>query len=118
MSREVDRVHTSLHAYLVGECESAGIDHDVDAAISKLLKELRSYHPQLASAPGSNTAHTQQILQAFGQALDALSPLRNHASMAHPNDGLLDPAEAHLVINAGRTVITYLDTLLSGSGVE
>ena len=114
----VDRVHTTLHAYLIGECESAGIDHDDDASISKLLKELRSHHPELAAAPGSRTARTQQILQSFGQALDALGPLRNHASMAHPNDGLLDAAEAQLVINAGRTILTYLDLRLSGAGAD
>lgn len=111
----VDRVHTTLHAYLVGECESAGIDNNDDASISKLLKELRSHHPRLVAAPESHRARAQQILQSFGQALDALSPIRNRASMAHPNDGLLDAAEAQLVINAGRTILTYLDALFSGS---
>ena len=38
--------------------------------------------------------------------------------MAHPNDGLLDAAEAQLVINAGRTILTYLDTRLSGAGAD
>ena len=109
----VDRVHTTLHAYLIGECRSAGIDHDDDASISKLLKELRSHHPGLAAAPATQTARTQQILQSLGQALDALNPLRNHSSMAHPNDGLLDTSEAELVINAGRTILTYLDARLS-----
>ncbi|WP_419927661.1 abortive infection family protein [Candidatus Poriferisocius sp.] len=109
----VDRVHTTLHAYLIGECETAGINHDDGAPISKLLKEMRAHHPKLAAAPASNTARTQQILQSFGQALDALNPLRNQASMAHPNEGLLDSTEAQLVINAGRTILTYLDARLS-----
>ena len=109
----VDRVHTTLHAYLMGECETAGIKHDGDAPVSKLLKELRAHHPKLVAAPASSTARAQQILQSFGQALDVLSPLRNMASMAHPNEGLLDSAEAQLVINAGRTILTYLDARLN-----
>lgn len=108
----VDRVHTTLHSYLVGKCNEVSIAVDHDANLAKVFKELRSAHPQLAT-PSNGHAHTaQRIWQAFGQVFDALSPIRNNASMAHPNDSLLEPAEAQLVINAGRTVLAYLDMRL------
>jgi hypothetical protein len=39
--------------------------------------------------------------------------VRNQASVAHPNEELLGDAEAHLVINVGRTLLNYLDAKLS-----
>lgn len=35
--------------------------------------------------------------------------MRNNASIAHPNDDLLGRNEALLVINVGRSLLTYLD---------
>lgn len=45
--------------------------------------------------------------------LDALNPVRNRASVAHPNATLLAQAEAMLVVNATRTILHYLDAKLS-----
>ena len=47
--------------------------------------------------------------------LDAINTLRNRASAAHANDELLKEAEAHLVVNAGRSILAYLDTRLSAA---
>ena len=109
----VDRVHTALHAYLIGECKSAQINYDKDASISKLLKELRTHHPRLAAASDSNRTLAYQIIQSLGQSLNAINHIRNNASMAHPNDSLLEEPEAQLVINAGRTILAYLDSRLN-----
>lgn len=55
---------------------------------------------------------------------DALGPVRNRASIAHPNIELLAEPEAMLVINVGRTLLNYLDAkraneiLKAGSGLE
>ena len=108
----VDRVHTSLHAYLVGECTAIGVAVKEDFTMAKLLKLLRSNHPELHAASPA-TAKAQNVLQSFGQALDALNPIRNTASLAHPTESLLEEAEAQLVINAGRTILAYLDSRLS-----
>jgi hypothetical protein len=35
------------------------------------------------------------------------------ASVAHPNDELLPEAEAMLVVNCARTILSYLDTKVS-----
>jgi hypothetical protein len=49
----------------------------------------------------------------MGAILDALNPVRNRASVAHPNPTLLDQHEAMLVVNAARTILHYLDAKLS-----
>jgi hypothetical protein len=45
--------------------------------------------------------------------MDCLNPARNHGSLAHANDALLDKDEAMLVINAARTLFQYLDSKFS-----
>jgi hypothetical protein len=51
-------------------------------------------------------------LRGFGTIVDALNPLRNKASVAHPNANLLAEPEAMLVVNSVRTVLHYLDAKL------
>ena len=41
--------------------------------------------------------------------LDSLSPIRNRASIAHPNQELLAEPEAMLVVNTVRTLLNYLN---------
>jgi hypothetical protein len=52
-------------------------------------------------------------LRALTSILDALNPARNRGSLAHPNEALLDEAEAVLFINAARTTLQYLDSKLN-----
>ena len=49
----------------------------------------------------------------MGAILDALNPVRNRASVAHPNPSLLEQHEAMLVVNSTRTILHYLDSKLS-----
>jgi Abortive infection C-terminus len=44
-----------------------------------------------------------------------MSPVRNMASVAHPNERLLDEPEAMLVVNACRTVLQYLDAKIGSA---
>jgi hypothetical protein len=53
-----------------------------------------------------------RVLNSMGNVLDALNPIRNRASVAHPNTELLDEPEALLAINAGRTIFAYVDAKL------
>ncbi len=45
--------------------------------------------------------------------MDAMNPIRNESSVAHPNKYLLDPPEAALVIDTARTILHYLDIKMS-----
>jgi hypothetical protein len=49
------------------------------------------------------------MLGSMASILDALNPGRNNASMAHPISSLVGEAEAVLVINTVRTLLTYFD---------
>ncbi len=109
----VDRTHTTVHGYLKALCDSSSIPYPDDAGVTKLLKLLRENHPALQDI-GVRSDDIVKILRSFGAVLDALGPIRNRASMAHPNETLVDEAEAMLCINAARTVIQYLDAKTSG----
>jgi hypothetical protein len=62
---------------------------------------------------GPREQNVTQVLRAMASILDAMNPVRNMASVAHPNPTLLAEAEAMLVINACRTVLQYLDAKLA-----
>lgn len=107
----VDRIHTALHGYLLAVCDKAGILYGNDPSITELFKLLRQHHPSLQNL-GPRSADIVKILRAFSSILDALNPLRNQASVAHPNLNLLEEKEAMLVINAAKTVLHYLNAKL------
>jgi hypothetical protein len=73
-----------------------------------LLKKLRQAHPGLEDL-GPRASDIETVLKASGSILDALNPVRNSASVAHPNQELLGREEAELVINVGRSLLAYVD---------
>jgi hypothetical protein len=110
----VDRIHTALHGHVLALCEAAGIEADRETTMNRALKLLRQSHPALA-ASGPRADDITRVLGALATVLDSLNPLRNNASVAHPNEELLDEPEAHLAINAARTVLAFLDTKLGAT---
>lgn len=107
----VDRVHTMLHGYMKAVCDAQGYAHVGDPTILALFKLIREQHPTF-NVPGPRSQDITTILKAMGSILDALNPIRNNASMAHPKE-LLAPPGAMLVVNAARTILHYIDTKLS-----
>ena len=104
----VDRVHTALHGYLIALCDVSGIERPADASLAVLLKRLRREHPRLQDL-GPRAADIERVLNSCATILDALNPVRNRASIAHPNETLLPTPEAVLVINTARTLLSYLN---------
>jgi hypothetical protein len=107
----VDRLHTALHGYLRDLCQGAGIEAADDATLTHLFKILRAQHPKLQHL-GSHDNHIVRVLNSMSSVVDALNTLRNHASVAHPNENLLDDAEAMLMVNITRTLFHYLNSKL------
>jgi hypothetical protein len=107
----VDRVHTALHGYLLQACADQNLQAPEDASVTQLFKLLRAKLPYLADL-GPRSDDISKVLNSMASVLDALNPIRNLASVAHPNRVLLDDAEALLVINVVRTVLHYLDAKL------
>jgi hypothetical protein len=108
----VDRIHTALHGYLVAVCNKAGIQYTAEASLTALFKLIRQQHPQLQNL-GYRAAEIEKILNSSSAILDALNPVRNKATVAHPNSQLLDKDEAMLVINISRSLLHYLDSKFS-----
>ena len=108
----VDRIHTALHGYLQAVCERENISYQKDDSMAKLFKLLRQNHPALRNV-GSRSQDIERVFQSFANILDALNPIRNNASVAHPGNDLLEKDEAMLVINAARTLLHYLDCKFS-----
>ena len=113
----VDRIHTALHGFLLRVCRDAGISLPADPALPAIFKNLRDQHPAFR-ATGPRAQDILHIMRAAGSILDVMNPLRNQASMAHPNEDLLGPEEAWLVINVSRSILHYLDTKLPMSRTE
>lgn len=107
-SSGLDRVHTALHGFLIAACVRAGIECEPNATLAALLKSIRNQHPAFQVSTVRKQDVTA-ILRTMGAVADALGPLRNNASAAHPNSELLDEPEAMLAINAARTVLHYVD---------
>lgn len=108
----VDRVHTALHGYLKAICDERRIGYGSGPSINDLFKLLRDNHPKLRPE-GPRAEDIQQVLRALGAIMTALNPVRNKASVAHPNSELLREPEAMLVINAARTILHYLDSKMA-----
>lgn len=109
----VDRIHTALHGYLLAVCDAAGIGYPPDASLTNLFKLLREQHSTFQNL-GPRAQDILQVLRSCGAIIDALNPVRNRATLAHPNEELLEKEEAMLVINVARTLLHYLDAKLSG----
>jgi len=107
----VDRVHTALHGHLLALCDANGIATPSDAGLTTVFKALRAGHPALQEQ-GPRHQDIRKVLNSSAAILDALDPVRNRASVAHPNEELLAEPEAMLVVNVGRTLLNYLDAKL------
>lgn len=104
----VDRIHTTLHGYLKEVCKQANIQLSDDETLTQIFKKLKSNHPALKNATTRQT-EIDQIINSFSHILDKLNPIRNKASLSHPNEELLEEDEAMFVVNAAQTVLNYLN---------
>jgi hypothetical protein len=107
----LDRVHTALHGYLEAICARAGIAVKEDANITTLFGRIRDEHPALKITDPQAQRMTVLILRGMANIIEALNPVRNEKTLAHPNE-LLDEPEAMLAINAIRTLLHYFDKRL------
>lgn len=107
----VDRAHTAFHGYLKAVCTKSEIPVSGDLGITGLFKVICGSHPSF-QAKGPQAEDVGKVARGIASVLDALNPLRNRATLAHPNDALLDEPEAMLIINSIRTLLHYLNSKL------
>ncbi|WP_187427585.1 abortive infection family protein [Comamonas sp. Z1] len=110
----IDRLHTAMHGYLKTMCQESGIELPDGATLTVAYKALRAQHPALQSL-GNHDGDIGKILAPFAAVLDAINTLRNHGSIAHPNESIVGTPEAALVVNAVRTMFHYLNQKLRPS---
>jgi hypothetical protein len=108
----VARVHTALHGYLISVCDDFEISYPERPTMPQLLRRLRQEHPAFYDL-GPRANDIERVLNSSATILDALNPLRNQASVAHPNPRLLDTDEAWLVINVARSLLAYFGAKLA-----
>jgi hypothetical protein len=113
----VDRLHTALHGFLKAKCAAYNVEHGPRSSATELLSKLRDSGAMSVGATGSSE-DVKKVLRSLGAIVDALSSTRNRRSMAHPNDELVTAAEAALLINAARTVMQYLRSVLADPDSE
>jgi hypothetical protein len=106
-----DRIHTALHGYLKAVCDEAGFEYPDDADIAALFALIRERHPKFqTNSPGME--RTTNILRGMARVVDALNPVRNRHSMAHPTEELLHEPEAMLGVNAVKSLLHYVNMKL------
>lgn len=106
-SSAVDRIHTALHGYLREVCTKAKLTVAPSGTLTDAFKAIRTQHPAFA-ATGTHAEAIKKVANSMASALDGLNTLRNQASNAHPNEELLDDADASLAFNAASTVFNYV----------
>lgn len=113
----VDRIHTLIHAYLLTVCKEEGIEISDGETFTKVFKIIRSNHPAFLSQVPQQK-EIDKVMNSIASILDALNPVRNNASEAHPTNQLIKKPEATLIINAGITIMNYLDAKLESWNTE
>jgi len=93
----LDRVHTAFHGYLKVVLKNSKLDFKDDASVTELFKILRKDHPVFSSLE-SREEDIFKIIKSMSNVVDSVNTLRNHASVAHPNENILNDAEALLAI--------------------
>ena len=110
----VDRAHTAVHGYLKKLCADRGVPLPADPALTAVFKLLRE-RPEFPefSTIVAHDAEATRINGGLETARVSLNTIRNRATLAHPNELLLEGAEAMLCINLSRAFIAYLDSKLN-----
>ena len=104
----VDRAHTALHGYLKKLCLDRGEPLPKDPSLTDVFKVLREKFPEFSAViPHDNEA--KRLFGSMSSALDSLNTIRNRGTLAHPNELLLEAAEAMLYINLSRSVLAYIE---------
>lgn len=110
--RAYDRVHTALHASLRQICVNHAIAVDsTNDNVPGLLGRITA-HLQGMPDDGRN-ADIFKMLRSAASILNSINYLRNHNSMAHPTEMLLNDADSRFAINLVRSIMAYIDELLA-----
>ena len=80
-----------------------------------IFKMLQKEHPAFADL-GPREGDVATVLRSLTAVLDALNPIRNRGSRAHPNEVVLGSSEAQLAVNAAQAILQYVDDRIALHG--
>lgn len=100
----IDRIHTVLCGYLKEICKANAIQPKDEKSLEGIYGALSHVHPAFIDNP---------LLKGWGGIIKALNNYRNSQSLAHPNENLLGPAEAMLMLNTTKTLLRYIEDKLN-----
>jgi hypothetical protein len=80
-----------------------------DASLTAVFKVMRENFAEF-SATIPHDSEAKRVFGSIASALDSLNTIRNRATLAHPNELLLESPEAMLFINLSRAVLAYIET--------
>ena len=106
-----DRMHTALHGFLRQVCTNNNISFISSDAITALLPKINNFIKLLPDEGRNDKVFA--MLRSANSMLDTINHLRNHHSMSHPSDNLLNESDAKFAINLARSIMTYIDDLLA-----
>lgn len=107
----VDRIHTAFAGFLAGVAAERKLELGRDPSTARVFKVLRTACPELGPE-GRHAGQLEKVLNSLGAVVDAIDPLRNHGTLAHANEHLLEAPEATLYINAVKTLMHYVNAKL------
>ena len=109
-SSALDRVHTTLHGYLIQLCVEANLitSKSEYPSMTALFKKMREEHPKFEYL-GPRGMEVGSALRASSSIIEAINTLRNNASVAHPNEFVVPEPEAMYLINLARSLLYYLE---------
>jgi hypothetical protein len=105
----VDRAHTALHGYIKKLCVDRGLAMPSDPSLTAVFKIVREQFVEFSTTI-PHDAEAKRVFGSMASALDSLNTIRNRATLAHPNEMLLDAPEAMLYINLSRAVLAYIES--------
>lgn len=109
----IDRAHTALHGYLKKLCLDRNEPLSNDPSLTHVFKILRERFPEFQIAI-NHDVEAKKMFGSLAGAVDALNTIRNRGSLAHPNELLIEAAEAMLYINLSRVIISYIESKING----
>lgn len=112
----VDRAITILTAQLKSICKETNIDLEGDESMAQLFKLLKTSHPSFIFEKHLNE-NEFKIINSLGSIIDSLQTIRNHNSLAHANENMVDVIYAQLVINSVFTIMNFLVSLNNKSNL-
>jgi hypothetical protein len=85
-----------------------------DPSLTQIFKILRENFVEFSAVIAYDN-EAKRVFGSMASALDSLNTIRNRATLAHPNELLLDAPEAMLYINLSRAILAYIESKMRKS---